>query len=99
MTGGMIWPPVDAVASTAAATAGGYPDFFIIGMVIVPSTTTLATALPLMVPNRLDETIAILAGPPRKRPINVREKSVKKAAPPTAQIVWPDQTKPKTMHH
>ena len=83
MTGGMICPPHEAVASTAAAIGAGYPDFFIMGIVMVPSTTTLATALPLIVPNKLDETIA-MAGPPLNRPIREREKSVKNAAPPTA---------------
>ena len=32
-------------------------------MVNAPSTTTLATALPLMLPNRLDDTMAIFAWP------------------------------------
>ena len=35
---------------------------FIIGMVIAPSTTTLATALPETVPNSADETTETLAG-------------------------------------
>ena len=36
MTGGMIWPPVEATASTAPAKAGLYPTFFISGMVKMP---------------------------------------------------------------
>ena len=51
MIGGMIWPPVDATASTAAANCGRKPVRFISGMVIGPSTITLATALPEIVPN------------------------------------------------
>ncbi len=33
MTGGMIWPPVEATASTAAAASGLKPLRFIMGMV------------------------------------------------------------------
>jgi hypothetical protein len=65
ITGGMIWPPVDATASTAAAASGLKPVRFIMGMVSQPSTMTLATAEPEMVPNMLDETTATLPGPPR----------------------------------
>ena len=54
ITGGMIWPPVEATASTAAANGGRKPVRFISGMVIGPSTMTLATALPETVPNRLE---------------------------------------------
>ena len=48
MIGGMIWPPVEAVASTPAANGGLKPVRFISGMVIGPSTMTLATAMPLI---------------------------------------------------
>ena len=64
MTGGMICPPVEATASTAAANGGRKPVRFISGMVIGPSTMTLATALPETVPNRLELTTATLPGPP-----------------------------------
>ena len=63
MIGGMIWPPVEATASTAAANGGRKPVRFISGIVIGPSTITLATALPETVPNRLDEHHRHLAGP------------------------------------
>ena len=46
MIGGMIWPPVEATDSTAAAKAGRKPVRFINGMVIGPSTITFATAEP-----------------------------------------------------
>src|SRR5688500_20034397 len=68
MIGGMIWPPVEATASMAAAASGLKPVFFIIGMVNQPSTMTLATAEPEIVPNRLEETTATLPGPPRAPP-------------------------------
>ena len=64
MIGGMIWPPVEATASTPAANCGRKPVRFIRGMLICPVTITLATALPEIVPNRLDETTATLPGPP-----------------------------------
>ena len=62
MIGGMIWPPVEATASTAAANGGLKPLRFISGIVIGPSTITLATALPDTVPNRLELTTATLPG-------------------------------------
>ena len=68
MTGGMICPPVDATASTAAAASGLKPVRFIMGMVSQPSTMTFATAEPEIVPNMLDETTATLPGPPRCPP-------------------------------
>ena len=64
MIGGINCPPVEATASTAAANGGRNPVRFISGMVIGPSTMTLATALPETVPNRLELTTATLPGPP-----------------------------------
>ena len=64
MIGGMICPPVDATASTAPAKGGLKPVRFIRGMEIWPVTITLATALPEIAPNRLDDTTATLPGPP-----------------------------------
>ena len=64
MTGGMIWPPVEAVASTAAANSGLYLSRFISGMLKIPSTTTLATAEPEIVPKNAEEKTDTLAGPP-----------------------------------
>ena len=49
---------------------------FISGMVIGPSTMTLATALPETVPNRLDETTATLPGPPAVWPVSDIAKSM-----------------------
>ena len=64
MIGGMICPPVEATASTAAAKCGLKPVRFISGMEIGPSTITLATAEPEMVPNSDDDTTETLPGPP-----------------------------------
>src|SRR5690625_60955 len=50
MIGGMIWPPVEAVASVAAATCGRNPAFFMIGMVNEPEATVLATEEPDTMP-------------------------------------------------
>ena len=69
MIGGMIWPPVEAVASTPPAKDGLNPRLMIIGMVITPVPTTFATAEPDIVPNRLEAMIAAWAGPPRNRRI------------------------------
>ncbi len=52
----MIAPPVEAVASTAAAKSGSKPFFFIIGMVKVPVPMTLAVGLPLMEPKKPEAT-------------------------------------------
>src|SRR3989338_3726311 len=68
MIGGMIWPPVDATASIAAAASGLNPVRFIMGMVSQPSTLTFATAEPEIVPNMLEDTTATLPGPPRAPP-------------------------------
>ncbi len=65
ITGGMICPPMLAVASTAPAKAGLKPKRFIKGMVNWPVVTTLATPLPLIVPISAEEITATLAGPPR----------------------------------
>src|SRR5690625_7663790 len=65
--GGVIVPPVDAVASTPAAYRPGKPDFFMAGMVIGPVVSTLETAEPDIMPIRPDETTETFACPPRKR--------------------------------
>src|SRR5512145_2992889 len=77
MTGGMIWPPVDAVASIAAAASGLNPVRFIMGIVSQPSTMTLATAEPEIVPNRLDDTTDTLPGPPRCAPATALARCMK----------------------
>lgn len=84
ITGGMIAPPVDAQASTAAAYSGEYPVLFIVGIVIQPSTATLATALPLIIPNSPLATTDTFAGPPRTLPRRAEANFVKNVPPPVA---------------
>lgn len=52
ITGGKNIPPVEAVASTAAATVGLKPVLFIKGMVTVPVITMLAAGEPLIIPTK-----------------------------------------------
>src|SRR3990170_6952272 len=68
ITGGRIIHPVEAAASIAAAMWGGNPVRIMSGIVVGPSTTVLATWLPLIVPNSALETTAACAGPPAIRP-------------------------------
>ena len=82
MTGGINCPPVEATASIEAAILGGKPDFFIIGMVIIPVPATLATALPDIDPKRIDPIREILAAPPFDRPIVAVDRSEKNSDPP-----------------
>ena len=66
--GGIICPPVEDAASTAPANSGRYPVFFIIGIVILPVVTVLATELPETIPQRAEEITATFAGPPLDAP-------------------------------
>ena len=92
MTGGMIWPPLEAQASTAPAKAGGKPTFFIRGMVKVPVVTTLPAALPLTVPMVAEETTAALAGPPCIFPVATSAKSMNSSPAPVWIIREPKRT-------
>ena len=92
MTGGMICPPVDATASTAAANGGRKPLRFMSGIVIGPSTSTFATALPEIVPNRLELTTATLPGPPALRPVSARANSMKSCPTPVRSMKVPKRT-------
>ena len=67
ITGGMIWPPEDAAASTPPAKGRLNPRRSIIGMVSTPVDSTLTTGPPEMVPNMAELTMAAWAGPPRSR--------------------------------
>ncbi len=57
----------------------------------------MLTALPEIMPNRHEAVTAILAEPPRKRPIKVSAISVKNAEPPEANSRLPKNTKAITM--
>ena len=96
MTGGMISPPVEATASTAPATLGSKPTFFMSGMVIAPVPTTLATALPLMEPNSALPKMAIFAGPPRSLPKPLLASSRKNSLPPSDSSNCPNSRKMNT---
>ena len=93
MIGGMIWPPVEAVASTPAAKCGGKPERFIKGMDIGPSTMTLATALPEIVPNRLELTTETFPGPPAVWPVSAIAKSMNSWPTPVFSMKLPNTTK------
>jgi hypothetical protein len=84
MIGGISWPPVDAIASVAAARSGAMPARRIRGMVNTPVAVTLATALPETVPIRLEPTIATLAPPPREVPTRRKARSMNSWPPPIA---------------
>jgi hypothetical protein len=92
MIGGMIWPPVEAVASTAAANAGRKPERFMRGIVIGPSTMTFATALPETVPNRLELITETLPGPPAVWPVSESAKSMKSCPTPVRSMKAPNST-------
>src|SRR5699024_10323452 len=77
MIGGMSCPPVEAVASVAAATWGLNPAFFIIGMVNDPDATVFATAEPETIPCRPEATTAAFAGPPVYLPAARKARSLK----------------------
>src|SRR5699024_2064974 len=62
--GGISWPPVEAVASVAAATCGLKPAFFMIGIVNEPEATDFATAEQEHIHCSPEATTAALAGPP-----------------------------------
>ena len=64
MIGGVIWPPVDAVDSTAAAKCFLYPSRIIAGIVSDPTVTVLATDEPEIIPNNAEPKIDTFAGPP-----------------------------------
>ena len=68
ISGGMIWPPDEATASTAPARAGGYPSRRIAGSVIAPVEATLAEAEPEIEPNSAEARTETLAAPALRRP-------------------------------
>ena len=82
MIGGMIWPPVEAAASTAPANSPGYPVFFIIGIVTEPVVTVLPTLDPETMPHRALEMTATFAGPPEAEPAMLFAHAMKKSEMP-----------------
>jgi len=82
MIGGKIDPPLEAIASVAAAKTGLYPCRFINGIVNEPVATTLAVGAPLIVPNKALVRTAILAIPLVVFPKTNIAKLFKKSAAP-----------------
>ena len=68
ISGGMICPPDDATASTAAANRLGYPNRVMAGSVIAPVDATFAEAEPEIDPNKADDITETLAAPPLRCP-------------------------------
>ena len=64
MTGGVICPPVDDAASTAAAKWRLKPILIMVGMVSAPVVTVLAMDDPEIEPRSAEDTTETLAGPP-----------------------------------
>ena len=92
MIGGIICPPVEAEASTAAANSGLYPVFFIMGMVMEPEPTVLATELPEAMPSSAEAMTATFAGPPLAEPATKLAQSMKKLAMPVRSRKAPNMT-------
>ena len=65
MIGGIITPPVEAQASTAAAVLGENPVRFIAGMDTAPVVMIFEMTDPLIEPISPLPTVATLAAPPR----------------------------------
>ena len=95
ITGGMIWPPIEAVASTPPAKAARYPKRFISGMVNWPVVTTLATPEPEIVPISAEEITATLPAPPRAWPTRPSATSVKSRIMPARSRKAPNRMKRK----
>ncbi len=95
ITGGMICPPIDAVASTPPANAARYPKRFISGMVNCPVVTTLATPDPEIVPISPDEITATLAAPPSLWPTSPSDTSEKSRIIPARSRKLPNRMKRK----
>ncbi len=95
MTGGMICPPMEAVASTAPANSGLKPVRFMSGMVKAPVVTTLAIADPLTIPRRQEEKTATFAGPPLVCPTMLIARSEKKEMIPACSRYAPSRMKRK----
>ena len=95
ITGGMIWPPIDDVASTPPAKAAGNPKRFISGIVNCPEATTFAIPDPDTVPIRAEEATQTLPGPPRDPPKMPIDNSLKKSMIPARSMNEPKRMKRK----
>ena len=93
MMGGVTCPPEEATVSTAPASSGLYPIFFIRGMVRVPVVTTFATVLPEIMAMQPLLRTATLAGPPGLCPARERAMSIKRLSPPVSCRKTPKEIK------
>ena len=64
---------------------------------MTPVVATLLTALPEIMPNRLEPTTAILAAPPRRRPVSAEAMSVNHSEAPDFSSSWPKNMNMMTM--
>src|SRR5699024_1885232 len=80
--GGVMVPPVEAVASTAAEYFLLYPARFILGIVIAPVVTVFEIALPLSMPKNALPITETFAAPPRVFPKSELAMLKKKSPPP-----------------
>src|SRR5262249_27042939 len=85
ITGGSIAPPLDEVASIAAARAGGTPCRIMIGMVSGPVVATSAVGAPATEPYRPLGVTDAFAAPPRIRPV-IELATSKNNCPPPALL-------------
>ena len=93
ITGGTSMPPVEARASMEDATMGRYPALFMRGMVMTPTAVTLATWLPVIIPNIQLPRTAAFAGPPRYLPKSARPRSMKRGPAPEIMRKAPNMIK------
>ena len=96
ITGGMIWPLIEAEASMAPAFTPDSPVRFISGMVKMPPDTTLETDEPETTPLSAEETTATLAGPPRRWPSSAIEICIIQLPAPAFSRSVPNSTNRKT---
>jgi hypothetical protein len=87
--GGVICPPEEEQASTAAENLGLYPILFIKGIVKAPVVATFATADPEIVPRNALATTDALAGPPRRCPVREIARSKKNFPAPERTSMAP----------
>ncbi len=96
MIGGINCPLVDAATSTAPATWGWKPTFFIKGIVMAPVVTVLAMDDPEMEPIAHEATTAALAGPPLNLPMRAKERLIRYSPAPVFSRNAPNRTNRKT---
>ena len=95
ITGGMICPPIEAVASTPPAKAARKPKRFISGMVNCPVVTTLATPEPEIVPISAEAMTADLGRPAAPWPTRPSATSLNSAIMPARSRNAPKRMKRK----